>query len=284
MLVDRFTTHLRRVQTLADGGIAPPRQWAELYARFTDYRGLQMAVADQLIAAIITPSKGADVTTLHALAVAEQIGQDMTGIQARIDQRVAGAIETRLVELYRPHAEHAYRTAQTRFDAIAADFHETAKTVDTETTDAADVAAMADDQRAAWTAAAALAVQLETALSLLRVAAQLAGADISDETGSVVSLCVDTTTTAKRVLWQAWDVRDGRTGKWGAIAKTGARIRAATLETIQPFPRPAPLEHRLAPTGTVGVYEEKIFDPESPSYTPAEPPAKGLVPGRMLTR
>jgi hypothetical protein len=284
MLVDRFTTHLRRVETLAAAGIPAPKEWAALYARFTDYRGLQMAVCDQLIAAILAPSKGADVTTLHALAVAEQIGVDMSGIQARVDQRVAAAIEARLAELYRPHAEHAYRTAQSRFDAIASDFAAAARVTDVEITDAESVAAMDDDQRQAWTAAAALAAKLDTALSLLTVAAQLAGADVNNETGSVISLCVDTTTAAKRDCWSAWDTKTGRTGRWGQLVKTGAQIRAATLETVQPYPRPRDIEYRQEPIPGAprGYYQTVAYDPELGERPPE--PEKAMIPGRMLTR
>jgi hypothetical protein len=119
-------------------------------------------------------------------------------------------------------------------------------------------------------------------LSVTKMAAQLAGVDVNDETGSVVSLCVDTTNAAKRDVWSAWDVRDARTGHWGALAATGARIRAATLESIAPYPRPAPLEHRLVPTGMVGVYEERVFDTEAPDYEPPDEPNRALIPGRRM--
>jgi hypothetical protein len=280
MIRERFSEYLRRIDTLANAGIAAPREFETVRRNYDDYRRMQLTAAERLAHAVTNPAKHDDLNALHAMALAEQAHP---GQQAAVDGVVAGVIEARLRELYAPHAKDIYGKAAVRFNGVAEAFAAAASVTDVETTDAADVAAMADDQRAAWTAAAALAAELDTALSLLTVAAQLAGVDVNDETGSVVSLCVDTTTAAKRVLWAAWDVRGTRTGRWGALAAAGARIAAQPLETIQPFPRPAPLEHRLVPTGMVGVYEEKILDPESPDYTAPDEPNRALIPGHRLT-
>jgi hypothetical protein len=216
------------------------------------------------------------------MAIAERVGHTMTGIQADVDQAVAGAVEARLRKLYEPAAAGNDDKAAARFDTVAQAFTDAARVTDVETTDAAEVAAMDDTQRHAWTHAAALAAQLDDLLPILQTAAQLAGVDVNDENGSLLAACVHTDGTGKRPLWAAWDTRDTRTGRWGQLAATGAQIRAATLETITEYPRPKPLEHRMIPTKTYGVYEEKIFDPESPDYTSPEQPQRAMIPGKRL--
>jgi hypothetical protein len=246
MLIDRFTTHLRRVETLAAAGIAPPKPWTELYARFTDYRQMELCAGERLVAAITNPGKSDDVVLLHALALAEQIGHDLPGIQARVDQRVAAAIESALAELYKPCAERNYQTAQARFDAAAQAFTEAASAVDVQA-DAADIVNAPDEQRAAWTAAEALAGQIDAALPVLTVAAQLAGIAVDAETGSLLAMCVDTTDLHRRALWAAWESQDARCGRWAALVKLGARIRAADLTDIAAYDRPRDIEYRLEP-------------------------------------
>ena len=94
LLRDKFLTHLRRVETLADAGIPPPKAWQLLCDRHTKFRYMELPACDQLVAAILNPSKGADVVLLHSLALAEQANP---GQQANVDNAVAHAVETRLL-------------------------------------------------------------------------------------------------------------------------------------------------------------------------------------------
>jgi hypothetical protein len=157
-------------------------------------------------------------------------------------------------------------------------------------TDARTVAAMADDQRAAWSAAEQLVAQLDATVPVLTVAAELAGVTVDNETGSLLALCVDTTDQPKRALWAAWETKDGRCGRWAALVRLGARIRAADLTDIAPYDRPREIETRLEPEPGAphGYYREVAWDPEKPESPDNRPPAepeRAMIPGRrMVTR
>jgi hypothetical protein len=67
---------------------------------------------------------------------------------------------------------------------------------------------------------------------ILTVAAQLANAHVDDGDGSALTLCVSPLDMGRRALWQAWETTEGRCGRWGALHKLGAKIRAANLSDI----------------------------------------------------
>jgi hypothetical protein len=199
-----------------------------------------------------------------------------------VDQTVAGIVEQKLRELYAPAAGRNHATAQTRFNDAAESFVSAANTVDVEAP-ATDIVNAPDDQRQAWTAAEQLAAALDTALPILTVAAQLANAHIDDNDGSALTLCVSPLDMGRRALWQAWETTDGRTRRWGALAKLGAKIRAANLSDIVAYRRPQPIETRLQPVpGQYGIYDNITVDPEAPGYQPAEP-EQVMIPGKRLT-
>jgi hypothetical protein len=176
------------------------------------------------------------------------------------------------------HAERNYATAQSRFDAIAADFVAAANTVEVEA-DAASLYTAGDEQRTAWTRAATLATQLDATLPVLVLAAELAGVHPNNEDRSLLTLAVSPVDMGRRELWAAWETTDGRTHRWGALHRLGATIRAAALGDAVPYRRPRELEHRLTPTNRYGVYETTIHDPESPGYQPPAEPERAMIPG-----
>jgi hypothetical protein len=252
---------------------------------------MPLAGAQRLADALIHPTKADDINWLHAHAVAEAAATTFPHVQAQVDGVVAGAVEQKLRALYAGAAQDIYTKAAARYNEAAAAFTEAAGTVDVETTDANDVANMADDQRQAWAQAPTLTTQIDTTLPVLVTAAQLAGATVDNETGSLLALCVDTTNQPKRALWTAWDCKDGgRCGKWAALVKLGATIRAADLTDIGPYERPRDVEYRLEPQpgGPHGTYRTVAYDPElpvSPDNRPPAEPEKAMIPGRrMVTR
>ncbi|HYB39193.1 MAG TPA: hypothetical protein VEF72_28040 [Mycobacterium sp.] len=206
----------------------------------------------------------------------------MPPIQARVDGTVAAAVEQKLRELYAGHAETNYHTAQTRFDAIAADFVAAANAVDVEA--AADMVTAPDDQRTAWTQAATLASRLDAILPTLVVACELAGTHIDDETGSLLAMCINTTDQDRRALWAAWESQDGRCGRWAALVKLATIPAAENLADIAPYDRPREIEYRLEPEPGAphGTYLTVSYDPEKPESPENRPPAepdRAMIPG-----
>jgi hypothetical protein len=259
-LSDRLSDHINRVETLCVAGIAPPAEWDALRERLTDYQKLPLAAADRLVAAVVAPTKGADVTTLHALALAETATPPQ---QAEIDNQVTAAVEHRLFEIYSKSALANYRKACAAFDSIATTFKRAASIIDPET----DAAIMAkvdtpDEHRRAWSDAQTAAYQLTALVELLIAAAELAGTTI-DLVEGVPALCVDWGSAHRRRAWECWETTGSRTSRWGAVVKLGATIRACPLDEYQPYLRPPPKELRQeqvpgAPRGTVRQYE---YDP-----------------------
>jgi hypothetical protein len=277
LLRERFRDYLEAVQTLADAGIPPPKAWTELRDRYEAYRHLDMPACSKLIDAVIAPAKTTDVTTWHALSIAERVGHTMTGIQADIDQAVAAAVEQRLRELYAPAAAGNYDKAAARFDTAAAAFTAAATTTDVEA-DAAEMVKAPDDQRDAWLEAERYAAELDSLVPLLTVAAQLAGVDVNPDDGTELTMCANPTDAHRRPLWTAWSDKQGRTGRWGQLAKIGAQIRSGSLGDITPYRRPRDIETRQVPVpGQVGIYQFVTFDPET-DEPPAEP-EKVMIPG-----
>jgi hypothetical protein len=282
MLTDKFRSHLNRVATLTEAGIPPPRPWTELHDRYDAYRAMPLTAAQRLADAITNPAKGDDIPALHAAALAET-ANPMT--QAQVDNAVAHAVEQKLRELYAPAAETNYTKAAERFNAVAASFADAAHIIDPDTAPA-EVVNAPDDQRQAWSAAEALAAQLDAAMPVLVVAAELAGAHIDNEDGTLLTLCVDPTDQRRRELWQAWLTKDGRCGRWAALTKRDANVRAAAdLADITPYRQPEPIryEQRQIVDAPRGYYETIMVDPEEPGYQP-EQPELGMIPGRMLSQ
>jgi hypothetical protein len=281
LLSDRFLEHLRRVATLAEAGIPPPRPWTELHDRYDAYRAMPLTAAQRLADAIIKPTRTDDINWLHAHALAETANPMQ---QANVDNAVAHAVEARLLDLYRPAAHANFEKAGTRFTDAATAFTDAANVIDPDAP-ATDIVGAPDDQRAAWSAAEALAAQLDATMPILTVAAELAGTHIDNEDGSLLTLCVSPIDMGRRALWEAWVTKDGRCGRWSALHRIGAHIRAANLEDAQPYRQPRDIEYRQRQIAGAprGYYETIVVDPEEPGYQP-EQPELGMIPGRMLSQ
>ena len=89
----------------------------------------------------------------------------------------------------------------------------------------------------------------------------------------LLPLIIDASGCHRRQTWEAWRANGERTGHWGALAGLGARIRAAELDTFEPYREPRPLVRRQFPVGgpdSKGVYKAEITDPEDEDYEPPE--------------
>ncbi|OBG51837.1 hypothetical protein A5704_00915 [Mycobacterium sp. E735] len=275
---DRFDEHLHDVKTLAAEGIPAPKEWVALYERYTSYQAMQLPACDRLIAAIIAPSKGDDVTALHGLALAETASPQT---QAQVDNRVAAAVERRLRELYRPSARTNYEQAAARFNSVASDFATAAAVTDVEVP-AADVVNASDDQRSAWTAAEQHAIKLDTLVPVLAAAAELAGVGVNGDT-ALLPLCCDPADKHRRRVWEAWIHEGGRCRRWSALHRLGVVIRAANLDTFARYDEPLPYETRTEQVAGAlpGTMRTTRLDPHDESYTPPKPPQKKMIGGRM---
>ncbi len=278
-LSDRFTEHLRSVDTLTGAGIEAPKEWLALRERFDAYQRLEKPATDRLATAVVTGTKD-DLTALRAFALAEQATPQE---EARVDNQVAAAVERRLLELYAKAAPSNYAKAAAQFDAAATAFTAAAATIDTEAA-AASMVTAPDDARAAWVAAEQHAAQLSALTPVLAMAADLAGTRVHNDE-DLLPLVADPGQSHRRRVWEAFFHKEGRTGRWGALHRAGVSIRACPLDQHQPYRAAKPIEVRQeqAPGQPVGFYKTVRVDPEDPNYKPAPIPAKTLIGGRMTT-
>jgi hypothetical protein len=93
-------------------------------------------------------------------------------------------------------------------------------------------------------------------------AARLAGAPtVDDESMLEIALTLDTRKLHRRRVWECWS-STGRAGRWVALHKLGAEIRAhCRPERLEPYRAPRPLKMRWV-QGVHGGGEKLIIDPE----------------------
>jgi hypothetical protein len=268
------------VRAAERGGARVPAEWEALRQRLEDLSGIGTTnnpMLQRLITALIDGTD--DLGAAYAAAMAEQ--NDMQ--KAKVIGPLRAAARHKMRELAGGKtATKNYGLVAGRFNDAAKQFTQAASLADPE----ADPAAMLeqpDAVRRAWLSADSFANQLTRLIPPLSAAAELAGVSIDPENGTELTLCVDPTDMHRREVWEAWMVKTGRTGRWGALTKIGAQIRAATPENITPYRTPRDIEYRQVPVpGQHGIYQTRAFDPETDEQPPE--PEKALIPGRMLTR
>lgn len=231
---DPFTEHTRRVRTLEQAGITPPDEWTKVRQRFDEFLALKTPCRDRLTQAITNPDD-ADIPVLRAAAFAEAT------IVPATNHAVKGAVYAKLVEVYSPVARSNYKKVATRFNDAATNFTAAADVVNPETAAEAMVTAP-EASRTAWSQAPLHAGRLDALMPALIAAAELCGVSIVKDERMQLPLVVDDRGSHRRRLWEAWNHKDGRCGRWTAILATGAAIKAADLANLHPYALPRPLE------------------------------------------
>lgn len=253
--LEAFRQH---VATVTAAGGTVPDTYITIESRWDRYLELEHNTTTLLAEALTSGDDTTDLTQLRALALAERAGNIE---QADLTKELKAPILVALRELYEQVATPNYKTLAEQFNATATAFTKAVHTIDPDLS-AEQMVTEPDKARKAWTDAGILAVELDQQLPALQAAATLAGLRVHD-TDALLPLTVDTTGHHRRRIWEAWESNTGRTGKWGAIARLGATIRAAHLDTYTPYRRPAPIEVKYV-RGT-GPYAGSVrveHDPE----------------------
>ena len=159
-----------------------------------------------------------------------------------VNKAAESAVHRKMIELYAEVATKNYQQLADQFNTAATEFTTVVATVDPEAAAETLITAPAKE-REAWSRATLLSGTLDGLIPALRAAADLAGTSTRDEP-TLVGLLVYPNGAHRRRLWEAWWSKTGRTGRWGAIIKAGAKIRAAELADVHPYRGPRPLERR----------------------------------------
>lgn len=245
-----------RVKLVEKAGIALPDRFIAVRQRLTDWQGLRNATPcrDRLVAAAADPDSLDDIPALRAAAHAEATASP------KVSTAVLAGFHRALREAWRPDAATVYNQAADMFDHAAEQLAAAAALIDPEA-DPETVVSESAAKRTAWAAAPLHANDLNRLIDPLRAAAWLAGADTYGSDQLLLALLTDPKNAHRRRIWQAWETRDGRTKRWGALLAAGADLRAHRhLDRLQPYRRPAPLEVTTEVRG--GLTFRTTHDPE----------------------
>jgi hypothetical protein len=260
---DPYWDHLQTVQAVAAAGVEPPAEWVALRDRFDALfpDNPTFGLRDRLARAVINPQPDDDLPLLKAAVTAEGLGNNQAFGHIR------AAVLDELRRIYSTVAQQNYQAIAKQFDQAAKRFADAAALADPEG-DPASMISQPDKSRKAYLDSESHANQLTRLIPALCGAATLAtGIDVHPANQQLVlPLCVDVSTGKRRSLWDGWDTTSGRTGRWGALAKLCATIRAHPLtEPLTEYRRALPVEQRRrqAPGQPHGILEYYTFDPES---------------------
>jgi hypothetical protein len=246
-------------------------------AEFTGRAGTPMI--DRIAAAVVDADDSADVDLLWSAGLAEVASNEQlrNHLLSSVRNRVHSAIRSR----YAAHAIPVYEGIAALFNDAAQKFSQAATIVDPELVADAIVDG-ADKERAAWRSAANSADEMRRLIEPLHFAAMLAGICGSDR-DELLALTVDAAGLHRRAVWQAWQIEDAeakarraadshsafttgigptrsRCGRWSALHKLGATIRACPADEYADYPRPLPM--REVVENTQGGPRRVFVDPE----------------------
>lgn len=188
-----------------------------------------------------------DTPNVWAAALAEAAIADAVKNEVAADIRAR--VNARAQELYAAVAIPNYEAMAQRFTQAAQGFTASAA-IQPPDTPAEDVVLLGEKQRKAWSACETHAAEMERLIIGLKVTAEMAGLPTDP-----IRLCVDPNGVDARTIRDCWDVADieraqrsqqaqgytvtpgdTRLGRWTALWKAGAILRAAAVAELTAVP------------------------------------------------
>ena len=199
-----------------------------------------------LIDAVIHPTKDTNLTMLRAYALAEMVGPQHVG---QLAAEIQAAVLAQMTPTYAAVATKNYRGVAELFDAAATKFSDGAGLVDPES-DASAVVTADEAVRTAWVEAPLHASELDRMAEAPATAAQLADIRVPVDHGALTLIC-EPGQADQLELARAFNAKGGRCGRWSAMLSAGARFRAlpnpadfVPFVVEEPKPAPPPFEPR----------------------------------------
>jgi hypothetical protein len=245
-------------------------------------------VLDRLADAVVDGNTS-EMDVLFACALAEAASTPaahndvISGIRDRIHRRIR--------DRYAMTAVPTYEAVAAQFNSAADKLTDAFRAVDIEAP-AEQILNRPDKERKMWTDAAVQADELTRLMGALHAAAGLAGCEDTDE--ALIALCVDPTQAHRREVWTAWETEESeakaartaanhlpfsdtmtmptpsRCGRWSALLRAGAIIRACPADEFSEYRKPKPMVERTI--NGAGGPQRILLDPEDPDYQPLQPP------------
>ena len=233
------------------------KEHTRILNRYEAFANREDEAVTRLVEALAGKATDDEVALLTGLALAEQIG-----VAAKA--QVRNAIVSHILPLIR--AEYA-KVATDNYDALRSTFNDTARAfikaagmVDPDA-DPALLMGRPEAERRAWADCATLSAALDAQVPALHQAALLARSELTRATDDHLPLTTDPADLHRRQVWEAWEVSDGRTRRWGALTALGVNITARPLADLSPYRRPRDFVTRYEPTGR-GTSVPVVVDPE----------------------
>ncbi|MHA7293902.1 hypothetical protein [Arthrobacter sp. HLT1-21] len=260
-----------QIAVITEAGGTVTTEYQRVLDRWHAYTGRESTAQAQLAAAILAKASPDRIAELHALALAELAPSTTT---ADVHNSTSAAVYPVLVREYEKTAEDNYEALAERFNETATRYTEAATILDPETPPEQLLHAT-QEKRDAWTVAGVTAAELDAQIPALTAAAKLAGTRITNNDG-LLALTVNPGKLHRRRVWEAWEA-EGRTGRWAALVKLGATIRACDLATYTEYRQTQPIETRYEEVGR-GQWMPIETDPED-TVKHSGPTADQVAPG-----
>lgn len=280
--------HARTLEQYAERVAATGAPLPEKYLRARaalDAMGTDPAAARARLLEAIEEGRAEDVPSL-ALAAALAAADLVQPLRQTMGNDLVGALR----RAWATDAEATYLHVAERFDAAAERLAEACALVDPET-DPASLVGRDSKQQSAWLAAAEASAELENMLPALAAAAELAGHRFPQTDGpdarrrdpELMLTCIPGRAHRRRV-WEAWDHKGGRTGRWGALAALGVTIRAARAGESRGYNRPGPVLIKSEPHSSGGFSGHRQYEWDPADHEWDNAPAETTEPVRAPKR
>lgn len=248
---------------LTAGGTVTP-EYERLARRRAEFDALNVNLADELTAAVLSDAPLDGFAQLHKLAIASAHVDPIA--QATVRNQVHAALEAWMTAEYAQTAEANYDTLRAQFNRDADAFTAAHQIVDANS-DPAELVTASDKIRKAWAEGRRLAPALTAQVAPLVTAARLAGAPITNTADPLGVVLATTKNDHRRRVWEAWE------NGWSAVLDLGVRIHAPELANVTDYAKPLPMETRpvRVDMGAGMVGQQYIdVDPHDADYIPAD--------------
>lgn len=244
----RLAALIRDAEDLATHGGTLPDEWHTIRERWADYVDRQPTPVDDLATAILTGQHD-DLDRLTLAAYGHRTATPQ--VTAPLREELAGHVLDALTDAYATVAADNYATAARAYTAAGKRYSKAVSTVDPDASPSTLLDTTAAT-RSAWAEVEPLAVELDTLLERVKVAARLAHPGQIDTPHLIALAVTPRPKEDRRALWAAWEggTEDApRGGKWTRLARNGTPIAAPTrLEDWQPYRRPEPIHRQSIPS------------------------------------
>lgn len=253
--------HLKDVRSAEAVGATVTERHRDLGERWLALLAHQPTAIKRLRETVINGDMGTlESDYLEAYAEATEATSNVKAASAYIVQFLAPEMLNALREEYAKVSVSNYDAAAKRYRATAGRLVKALELVDAD--DVAESFVGATKAKAdAWLGIPLMVKELEASLSGLTYIATLAGVPNAKSASTQIALAVDAKGLHRRRVWEAWEITEGRAGKWGALVQLGANLHAPAMANLQPYREPAAIVYRNVPL-PAGGYRLDADDPE----------------------